>query len=44
MATYKSDFLKDDGNSSLKDDWQSIKNFLSFIKDDIKRNIKKEKA
>ncbi len=42
MATYKSDFLKDDGNSSLKDDWQAIKNFLVFIKNDIKcqENIK----
>ena len=43
MATYKSDFLKDDGNTSLKDDWQSIKRFLVFIKDDIKKSIKKKR-
>ena len=29
------EFLKDDENTSLKDDWQSIKRFLVFIKDDI---------
>lgn len=44
MATYKSDFLKEDENSSLKDDWNAVKKFLVFIKSDIKRSIKKEKA
>lgn len=44
MAAYKSDFLKDDENSSLKDDWNAIKKFLVFIKNDIKRIIKKEKV
>lgn len=44
MATYKSDFLKEEENSTLKDDIQSIKRFLRFIKNDLKRNIKKEKA
>lgn len=44
MAAYKSGFLKDDENTSLKDDWQSIKRFLAFIKNDIKKSIKKEKA
>ena len=44
MATYKSDFFKEDENSSLKDDWNAVKKFLVFIKNDIKRSIKKEKA
>lgn len=44
MSTYKSDFLKDDSNSSLKDDWHAINKFLVFIKNDIKKSIKKEKA
>ena len=44
MATYKSDFFKEDENSSLKDDWNAVKKFLAFIKNDIKTSIKKEKA
>lgn len=44
MATYKSGYLKEDGSSTLKDDLDSIKRFLRFIKEDIIRILKKEKA
>lgn len=44
MSAYKSEYLKDDENSSLKDDWEGIKKFLKFVKSDIKLLNKKEKA
>lgn len=44
MSTYKSEYLKDDESSSLKDDWEGIKKFLRFVKSDMKSINKKEKA
>ena len=37
MLIYISGYFKDDDNSTLKDDWQSIKKFLKFMKKDILR-------
>ncbi|MGL5345907.1 MAG: signal peptidase II [Peptostreptococcaceae bacterium] len=37
MCIYTSGYLKDDSDTTLKDDWNSIKKFLSFVKKDILR-------
>ncbi|WP_302654599.1 signal peptidase II [uncultured Clostridium sp.] len=44
ILIYKEDFLNDDNNTTFKDDLKSIKKFLVFIKNDIFRKEKKEKA
>ena len=44
ILIYKEDFLNDNENTSFKDDLQSVKRFLIFIKNDIFRKEKKEKA
>lgn len=44
ILTYKEDFLNSDNNSTFKDDLKWIKSFLVFIKNDIFRKEKKEKA
>ena len=35
MLTYTKGYFKEEDNSTLKDDWKSIKEFLSFVKKDI---------
>lgn len=40
LCLYNSGFFKDDENSSFKDDLNSLKNFLNFIKTDIKSKFK----
>ncbi|GAB6168557.1 hypothetical protein JCM1393_10170 [Clostridium carnis] len=35
MCIYKNDYLKDDNNTTLKEDIQSIKKFLTFARNDI---------
>ncbi|MDV4152772.1 signal peptidase II [Clostridium sp. AL.422] len=37
MLIYVKGYFKEDDNSSLKDDWKSIKEFLTFMKKDILR-------
>lgn len=44
MVTYKSGYLKDDESTTLKDDLNSIKDFLRFIKKDVLYILKKEEA
>lgn len=44
MSCYKSGFFSQTEKTSINDDWQSIKKFLSFIKNDILQILKKEKA
>lgn len=44
MATYKSGYLKEDQSNTLKDDLDSLKKFLRFIKKDLFKLTKKEKA
>ena len=44
VLIYKEDFLNDDNNTTFKDDLKSIKRFLVFVKNDIFRKEKKEKA
>ena len=44
VLIYKEDFLNDDNNTTFKDDLKSIKRFLVFVKNDIVRKEKKEKA
>lgn len=44
MATYLSGYLIEDSTSSSKDDWNEIKLFFKFIKNDIINAIKKEKV
>lgn len=40
LAMYKNDFLNEEDETTLKDDWQSIKRFGSFIYSDIKKKGK----
>lgn len=44
ILIYKEEYLKDDKDSNFKDDLNNIKKFLIFIKNDILRKEKKEKA
>lgn len=44
MVTYKSGYLKEDESTTLKDDLNSIKDFLRFVKKDMLYILKKEKA
>ena len=44
VLIYKEDFLNDDNNTTFKDDLKAIKRFLVFVKNDIFRKEKKEKA
>ena len=43
MSCYKGGFFSQTEETSLKDDWNSIKKFLNFIKNDILQILKKEK-
>ena len=44
MSCYKGGFFSQTEETSLKDDWNSIKKFLNFIKNDILQILKKEKV
>ena len=44
MSCYKGGFFSQTEETSLKDDWNSIKKFLNFIKNDILLILKKEKV
>ena len=40
MFLYIKEYFKEEDNSSLKDDWNSIKEFFKFIRKDIMKNKK----
>lgn len=44
MSTYKTGYLKEDDSTTIKDDWNSVKDFFKFIRSDILHLIKREKA
>ena len=44
MVTYKSGYLKDDEETTLKDDFKSLGRFFKFVKSDILKILKREKV
>jgi len=44
MSCYKNGFFSEEEDSSLKDDIKAVKDFFKFIKNDIFKILKKEKA
>ena len=44
MSCYKNGFFSETEETSLKDDWNSVKKFIIFIKKDLLSILKKEKV